>query len=256
MARELSHGELKELLGAFAIDAVDDDEREAVERHLDDCPPCRTEVAEHREVVSLMAVGFVPAPEGVWARIASSLEETPPAMRLGSVVSLDEQRERRARRRRIGPLGIAAAVAAVAAVTVVGVLGMRIVDTGNRVDDLAKGLAPEDVARLADAAARNPDARTVAMRSADGRLVEEAVLLPDGTGFLRGGNLPALTADRTYQLWAVVGTNKISVGVLGPRIGPTAFRAHANVSALAITDEVAGGVIETLQQPTVVGLVA
>ena len=77
----MSHGEIKELLGAYALDAVDDDEREAVDRHLEGCVPCQTEVAEHREVASLMAVGWVPAPEGIWDRIAASLEETPPAMR-------------------------------------------------------------------------------------------------------------------------------------------------------------------------------
>ncbi|MGH9277754.1 MAG: anti-sigma factor domain-containing protein [Acidimicrobiales bacterium] len=258
MARELSHGEVQDLLGAFALDAVDDDEREAVARHLEGCRPCQAEVADHREVVSLMAAGFVPAPEGVWDRIASSLEEAPPAMRLGGVVSLDDERARRSaeRERRRGPWAIAAAVAAVAAVAVVGVLGMRIIDTGNRVNDIADGLASEDVARLADAAARRTDAKTIALRSSDGKLVEEAVLLPDGTGFLKGGNLPALPDNRTYQLWAVVGSNKISVGVLGSSVGPTAFRADADVSALAITDEVAGGVVESRQQPTVVGLVA
>lgn len=255
MARELSHGDVQELLGAYALDAVDDDERHAVERHLDLCPPCRAEVAEHREVASLMAVGFLPAPEGVWDRIASSLEEAPPAMRLESVVSLEERRAERRRWTR-GPAGIAAAVAAIAAVAVMGVLSLRIIDTGNRVNQLAEGLSSRDVARLADAAARRSDARTISMRSADGRLVEEAVLLPDGTGFLQQGNLPELPRDRTYQLWAVVGSNKISVGVLGSRVGPTAFRADAKVSALAITDEVAGGVVATLQQPTVAGAVA
>ncbi|MGH9223582.1 MAG: zf-HC2 domain-containing protein, partial [Acidimicrobiales bacterium] len=77
MGRELSHFDVRELLGAYALDAVDGDEAAAVERHLEDCRICRTEVSEHREVASRLAAGWVPAPDGVWDRIASSLEESP-----------------------------------------------------------------------------------------------------------------------------------------------------------------------------------
>jgi hypothetical protein len=38
VARELSRRELDELLGAYALDAVDDDEREQVEAYLDRTP--------------------------------------------------------------------------------------------------------------------------------------------------------------------------------------------------------------------------
>ena len=84
----------------------------------------------------------------------------------------------------------------------------------------------------------------------------EAVLLPDGTGYILRANLPRLPEDRTYQLWAVVGPSKISVGVLGSEPGAVAFRAAGDVSALAITEEVAGGVVASDKQPTVVGVVA
>ena len=75
MSRDLNHAELRELLGAFALDAVDNEEREAVERHLAECRPCRAEVAEHREVAAVMAAGWAPAPDGVWDRIAGSSAE-------------------------------------------------------------------------------------------------------------------------------------------------------------------------------------
>ncbi len=256
MRRELDHAELRELLGAFALDAVDGDERDAVERHLAECRPCRTEVAEHREVAALMASGWVPAPEGVWDSIAAVLEETPPAMRLPSVpppvVSLDEERERR----RAGwprPLRIAAAVGAAAAIVIVTLLGVKIVDTSEKVNDLVPG---DNLERVAAAAAQRPDARTVALRSSDGRAPAEAVLLPDGTGYLVRNELPALPANRTYQLWAVVGSNKISIGVLGSKPGPAAFHAPPDAAALAITNEVSGGVVVSYEQPTAVGTVA
>jgi hypothetical protein len=69
-------------------------------------------------------------------------------------------------------------------------------------------------------------------------------------------NLPILKPDRTYQLWAVVGGTKISVGVLGPSPGPLQFHTPPTLSALAVTDEQAGGVVATVEQPLVAGSVA
>ncbi len=264
MVRDLNHSEIVELLGAYVLDAVDDDERDAITRHLDDCGQCRREVAEHREVAGMLASGWLPAPEGVWDRIAGALEEPPPPLRMPAgearpsgapaasatppttppVVSLDERRRRRPlpRMRRI-----VSAVAIAASVAVVGVVGVNTVITDDRAGD---------VREVAAAAADRPDARRVAMRSPDGTRRAEAVVLPDGTGYIVDANLPELPPDRTYQLWAVVGTNKISVGVLGTSVEPAAFRAAADVSAFAITTERAGGVIVSEQQPTVVGTVA
>ena len=262
MVRDLNHSEIMELLGAYALDAVDDDERQAIGHHLDECAQCRREVAEHREVAGMLASGWLPAPEGVWDRIAGSLEEAPPPLRMPSgaagrdapaasgsppapppVVSLDERRRRRPR----NGIGKAATLIAIAAsVAVVGLVGVATVVRDDR---------PDAVSEVAAAAADRPDARRVAMRSADGARRADAVVLPDGTGYIVDANLPELPADRTYQLWAVVGTSKISIGVLGPSVEPLAFRAAADVSAFAITAETAGGVIVSEQQPTVVGTV-
>ena len=71
---ELTHEEIQELLGAFALDAVDGDEAEAIELHLRECPRCRAEVTEQREVAALLAHTGATAPEGVWVRILEELE--------------------------------------------------------------------------------------------------------------------------------------------------------------------------------------
>ena len=42
------HEDFQDLLGAYALDAVDPTERDEIERHLATCPRCRAEVAEHR----------------------------------------------------------------------------------------------------------------------------------------------------------------------------------------------------------------
>ena len=66
--------------------------RELVDRHLPHCPSCRDEVTEHLEVAGLLSVAWEPAPEGVWDRIAGSLEEAPPAMSFANVVPMTRPR--------------------------------------------------------------------------------------------------------------------------------------------------------------------
>ncbi len=251
MGRELSHSEVRELLGAYALDAVEDDEAQAVERHLIECVPCRIEVSDHREVAAMLATGWTPAPEGVWDRIAGSLEEAPPSMLIPFSAARAEREERR--RRSVGPVRAAVAVGVAASVALVAFLGVKVVDTGHQVDHLAAQLADGDVGRAAAAAAHRSDARLVSMTSSDGHHSVDAVLLTDGTGYLVKTDLPQLNPQRTYQLWAVVGSAKISVGVLGPSPGPVAFHAPPDAAALAITEEQAGGVVTSFQQPTVVG---
>jgi Anti-sigma-K factor rskA len=73
------------------------------------------------------------------------------------------------------------------------------------------------------------------------------VLTAKGTGFVVNDaedGLAPLPDDRTYQLWGVVGSNVISLGLLGshPSVVPFSVAGSHGVSAFAITDEVAGGV--------------
>jgi hypothetical protein len=73
----------------------------------------------------------------------------------------------------------------------------------------------------------------------------------------RGDGLTPLPSDRTYQLWGVVGSRTISLGLLGshPGIVPFSVAGSTQVSAFAITDEAAGGVVSSTNQPVAVGSV-
>ena len=55
-------GSLHALSGAYAVDALDDAERAAFERHLAQCPECQQEVASLREATALMADDAVMTP--------------------------------------------------------------------------------------------------------------------------------------------------------------------------------------------------
>lgn len=230
--------DLDELLGAYALDAVSDDERRAVEQYLLVEPRARQEVAEHRETASMLAWSSMSAPDGLWDRIAANLDEPAPAPRgdLASVLQFDARTEqgRSARDRRWQTLGawtMASAAAAVVAVIAVVSIGR---------DDRTEQ-PPLSVA-VAEARA-DRDSSITTLVSATNPGTAEAIIDQDGHGYLLGGALPALPDDETYQLWGVIGDQVISLGVLGhnPEIEP--FSAGAPVSQLVVTIEQAGGVV-------------
>jgi hypothetical protein len=249
------HDEIADLLGAYALDAVDPDEAAAVEAHLAVCPRCAAEVAEHREVAAMLAHTGAPAPEGLWTRIAASLEEAPPEMdiplrapdsRAGGVVDLAERRRRRAPRWLPGA-AVAAALVVVALVTGLVVTGD---DQGGSPSEQIAAPALEDVARRV---MNDPSATRVMLTSTEGDLEAPAAIDVDGSGYLMGNTLPALDEAQTYQLWGITGDVVVSLGVLGASPGVVAFHVDRGVEALAITREVAPGVVSSANPAFLVG---
>ena len=75
--------ELDALLGAYALDALDDDERGAVDAYLEANPTARHEVDELLESASALAlapVDDVTAPPAVWDRISATIADAPPVV--------------------------------------------------------------------------------------------------------------------------------------------------------------------------------
>jgi anti-sigma factor RsiW len=252
VAPELTHTDIQELLGAYALDAVDADEAAAIDAHLVGCPRCRSEVAEHREAATLLSFSGATAPDAVWSRIAADLEETPPPF-----VPPRPDPGRRATdvaRRRRTPMGLVAAAIALAA-AVIGLLGAQVVRQDRRIDQLAAIADQRGLGQAAAAAAVAPDARTVRLASDDGARTVAAVVLPDGQGYLVEAHLPALDRDQTYQLWGVIGAQTISLGVIGGDPTVTPFKATGPLTALAITAEHTGGAVAPTTAPIVQGFV-
>jgi hypothetical protein len=108
---------------------------------------------------------------------------------------------------------------------------------------------------VALAALNDPGNERVELASADGRASAQVVRLPDGTGYLVPNTLADLPDGRVYQLWAVRSDAKISLGVLGGKPGVAAFRMTGPVMAYALTEEAAGGVAASGNEPVVVGFV-
>jgi anti-sigma-K factor RskA len=244
----MTHDEIAELLGAYALDAVAPDERDAVEEHLASCARCRAEVADHREVAALLGNSGSDAPAELWERIAGSLDAAPPRPDLGPLLGLDQARERR--RRRL-PTAWGVAVAAVAA-AVIAVLGVQVRDQDRRIDELQAALANPNRPGY-EAAAADPQADHFALASADGSTKVVGVITEDGTAYLDVSALPTLAGDQTYQLWGAAGKDLVSLGVLGTNPKVISFPAGANYRAFALTVEDAPGVVTTEHDPVVTG---
>ena len=221
----MTHEELQELLGAYALDAVEPDEAVLIETHLQECPRCRAELSELREVAGLLGQTGSDAPAGVWDRIVASLAEVPPPLRL------EVQRERHAVRSRSRTF--AAAVAAVAAAVLV-VLGISVVNLRSHVDDLEHSRST-DVAAAAQEAIAAPDAR-IAHLSGAGGLAAAAVVRANGQGYFIAGGLPQLS-HRIYQLWGASESGQVSSLGTVPGPGVYAFTTDASIRVVMVTEE-------------------
>src|ERR1700683_4084719 len=128
----ISHEEASELLGAYALHAVDADEVTAVEEHLDTCPRCRAELDGLREVAGALGTSVEEPPDGLWSGIVSRLperhestEQVPPMPQLGapepSPFRVPATTSRRTRSRATVATIAALAVAAAAVAVVLGI---------------------------------------------------------------------------------------------------------------------------------------
>ncbi|HUF33007.1 MAG TPA: anti-sigma factor [Acidimicrobiales bacterium] len=244
-----SHDSIEELLGAYALDAVEDDERHLVAAHLTTCARCRAEVEQHREVAAMLAYSGEPAPDGIWDRIAENLEAAPPAPAL-PLFSAPRRPDRSTRPAWVTRAG--GGLLAVAASVVIAVLAFQVRDLNEQINRVEHDLAIEAVERGYQTAIASGDSVRVDLVSADGSIDARAVLSRDGVGFLRGTTLPRLPDDRTYQLWGVTpDLRAVSLGVFGPAPDYAAFSVSGEFIQLAITEEQAGGVISS-EQPLVV----
>ena len=247
MGRELSPAELHELLGAYALDAVDPDEREQVDAYLARTPAAVTEVHALQETAALLAHVGREAPDGLWSRIEGALAEDPPHLVLPTRPTVAAPADDR-RRVLVHVAAVAAGLVVVASITVSLLLRGQMDDQQARIDRLSSSVAHDGVARAARAAAMDPASHVASLASEDGSRRAKVVTMPDGTGFFMEHNLPELAPGRTYQLWALTGSRTdptmVSVGVLGRRPDVTAFRTSAPPAGFMVTVEPAPGVVE------------
>jgi anti-sigma-K factor RskA len=228
----MDHDEAQELLGAYALDAVDEDEVEAVREHLSDCPRCRDELAAHRLAAAALGPAGGEAPPEIWDRIAGRLTDSPPPLRL----------VRRPAAHRARWASWAVRVGAAAAAVAIAFLGWDVSHLDAKLGRLQVAVSRSGIAQAASAAAFASGSRRVELRSSTSNLRAVVVIRPDGQAFLVTATLPPLRTGDTYQLWGLSGDRLISLGLLGRVPAPSAFRVGAATRALMITAEPSGGV--------------
>jgi hypothetical protein len=256
--------ELDATLGAYALDAVTDDERAIVEAYLDRTPAARTELQRLIVAVDALATSEseTPLPNDTWARIEDAIQGTDdaaegllPPLRLpadpsapAAVVAID-RRDRPAApgtpRRPSRGRGVVAAALAIAAALVVGI------GIGGVIGRHSHRSSNGTLSALAAATLDDPASRTATMSgSASG---VRAVVGPHGQGYVFADSLPALPPGRTYQLWSLDGATPVSLAVLGARPAVASFPAGPSVGKLAITNEAAPGATAPTASPVAEG---
>jgi len=220
----MNSAELHTLVGAYALDAVDDVERAAFGRHMAECESCAIEVAELR-----IAAG----------RLGDLATEAPPA-RLKSAVLAEISRTPQLTPKADGRRGASPwrrrAVAAVAAgVVAIGAGGVTYVVEDQRVRQAQQQSA------LVTSVLSAPDA-VVRTTTVDGGTMT-VVLSPSlDRGVAVASGLPSPGSGRAYQFW-VIKDRPVSVGMLaaGAGNGVEVFTGVRGAQAMALSKEPAGG---------------
>ena len=234
------------LTGAYAADALDDEERRMFERHLAVCDACAREVAELQATT---------------ARLADAASEQPPAgMKAAVMAQIDTIRQEpppvssipRPSRRRRWATRIVAAAAAVLVLAVVG-LSATVARLNGHVDQLQA--REQTVAQVLAA----PDADVVtgaAGPAAPTGTTARAVVSPDlGKGVFLASALPPAGDAQTYELWIIGTDGATPAGVFDAsgsgRVTQLVEGDLAAASALGVTVEPAGGSPQPTSDPII-----
>lgn len=195
---------LLDLIPAYAVDALDADEHEAVAAFIERDPEAKAIFADYAAISAMLplAAPMRPAPahlqDDMRKRLAARKTEAKPAPkeeRPAPEILPKEEKPLVEKPSRVIPLAAwFVAAAAVLAVAIVG--GFLLLRTPGDEMSVARALYDEIVAQ--------PDFERFEVSTAEGLSVEgELVVSADGNNaVLRIASLPQLTEEQSYQLWA------------------------------------------------------
>jgi hypothetical protein len=217
----MSTTDIHALVGAYALDAVNDIERASFDRHLTDCEICKIELAELRETAARLADSTWSAP--------------PPRMRAEVMAAIAQTRQlapatpRPANRTTRWRRYTAAAAAAVVLAGGTGAVAWTIQDQRVRDQRTVAESAEQRVLdeRAVAEAAEQREARTRAILAAPDLVVRTSPMLGGGkvtvassagqdAGVVLLGADAAPSGGRVFQLWTIRGGVASSAGALRP----------------------------------------
>lgn len=276
----MTHEEAHEALEALALDALDASERAAVLAHVKGCADCRLERAALEGHVAQLAYAVRPEPMSdvqrvrvrsrLLARAAADRSSAGPVLsdtdvrRVPAMTSPSRQ-----------SMWIALAASVVAAVSLASLfqvnrerehiagayasaISERTVGRAS-LDSLRAAMADRDklIANLT-----GPDVAVVTMASAGPQTPSARMFWDQSVNAWTfvAHNLPKPRAGRTYQLWLVTASQKISAGTFAPGangeavVRATYALAKDSLAAVAVTDEPEAGSAQPTTVPFIVGM--
>jgi len=214
---DLSHHEIQELLGAYALDAVDDRERASIETHLETCESCRVELEDHR-------------------RLAETMRRH--AARMSPLASVEANGAFKTSRgvqgpRRVHRWGFPVAMAIVL-ILLVGLFAQGEI----RFNELEAGMERVQLLERAQLAMTDPAAIVTTLRTPRNEPVLTVVSrAAGGDSYAMNSTLPPLSKGQTYQLWRSDRGSEVATVALGRRPDAVMFSLPSGVTALVLTVE-------------------
>jgi anti-sigma-K factor RskA len=191
------------LAGAYALDAVDEIERKAFERHLRDCASCLIEVEELKETTSWLSYAVAaPPPPNLRDSVLAQVAQTPQ-----TVGKMRPQRQQGPQRWR---QWTAAAVAAVVVGAGVGTATWVVSNQQVKQERVA--------AQQVQAVLGAPDAKLVSS-SVEGGAISLIVSPSHNAAVAVLNGLASPDDAHAYQLWMISGSGPTDVGLLNPGEG-------------------------------------
>lgn len=233
------------LVGAYAVDALDDGERERFEAHLRQCADCRDEVASLQEAAALLGTDDVAPPTELRDQVLAGITTIRPLPPLSHDASGGAPVELAARRRRLRPFSSSRLPLLVAAsVVLLAAVGGLLLRPWAGTDE-GPLTATEQVLAAADATRYEqefPDGSraTVVVSRSEGRaviLTEDMALAPEG---------------KVYELWLQSPEGTMVPAGLMPDEPDTELLLEGDASeakAVGITVEPDGGSDQPTSQP-------
>jgi len=237
-----------ELAGAYALDALDDAERERFERHLARCSSCAEDVRRMTSTATALALAVAAEPpSGLKQRVLAAAAATPQLPPLPSTAAPRRHGRPVTRSAWFPRLALGVAAVGVAAAVVLAVVT---VSTQDRLDRLqaqnqaiASVLAASD-AQIATGTSSTGGKATVVLSYAQQKMI-----------FTSTG-LPALPDNKVYELWLLSTGSAKSAGLLPqPTDGKTAPVLAAGLTSadkVGVTVEPAGGTSSPTTTPILV----
>jgi anti-sigma-K factor RskA len=236
----MTHTDFEQLAAGYVLGALEPDDENAFQRHLEGCSTCEASVRELEAVVGKLAYSATPVepPPSLRAAIRREVAATArprSARATGAAAARDVPRLHR-RRWTTTVVGRLAVAASIIALLAMGFWNLSLRDQNDRYQQ--RLAAFEQAGRLLN----DPAARTVRLSGSAGTATA-LVSSPQDKGYLIVEDLPALRAGRVYEVWGIP-----KGASLGQAVPAGVFRPSRGVALvpfeLAITPTMSYGVTE------------